>query len=106
MTIYGSTAELDRNIHHFSPLTAVGSSPAVEVHGSHLTFVHNVTGNATIVDQGSLDNTTWFDLDEAKTHTQNNVDAHFYPGRAVRYVRSTVTSISNGVTVNISVMCH
>ena len=76
------------------------------MHGSHLTFVHNVTGNATIVDQGSLDNTTWFNLDEAKTHAQNTVDAHFYPGRAVRYVRATVTSISNGVTVNISVMCH
>ena len=106
MTIYGSPAALDRNIYHFAPLTAEGSTPAVEVHGSHLTFVHNVTGSATIEDQGSLDGSTWFNIDTEKVHNQTTVDAHFYTGRAVRYVRSTVTSIGNGVTATISVMCH
>jgi hypothetical protein len=106
MTIYGSPAALDRNVHQFAPLTAQGSTPAVEVHGSHLTFVHNVTGNVTIEDQGSLDGSIWFNIDTAKSHNQSEIDAHFYTGRAVRYVRSTVTSIGSGVTATISVMCH
>lgn len=106
MTIYGSPSSLDRNVYAFAQLNDLGSTEAVQVHGSHLTFVHQVTGNVTIEDQGSLDGTIWFSLDTEKTHTQSGVDAHFYLGRAVRYVRSTVTSISSGVTVNISMMCH
>lgn len=106
MTVYGSSGELNRNVYHFAQLTALGSTEAVMVHGSHLTFVHRVTGNVTIKDEGSLDGTHWFSLDTAKSHTESGTDAHFYEGRAVLYVRSTVTSVSSGVTVNISVMCH
>lgn len=106
MTIYGSPSALERNVYHFSQLSALGATEAVEVHGSHLTFVHRVTGNVTVVDEGSLDGTNWFSIDTEKAHTQQGNDAHFYAGRAVRYVRSRVASISAGVTVDVSVMCH
>lgn len=106
MTVYGSSGELNRNVYHFAELTDLGSTEAVMVHGSHLTFVHRVTGNVTIQDEGSLDGVHWFAIDTEKAHSETGVDAHFYLGRAVQYVRSTVTSVSSGVTVNISVMCH
>jgi predicted RNA binding protein YcfA (HicA-like mRNA interferase family) len=48
MTVYGSSGELNRNVYHFAQLTALGSTESVRVHGSHLTFVHRVTGNATM----------------------------------------------------------
>jgi len=105
MSIQGLPANLDHNIYHFAQLTALGSTEAIAVHGAHLTFVHKVTGNVTIEDQGSLDGTNWFNLDVEKAHTQSGIDGHFYAGRAIRYVRSTVTSISSDVTVDISVMC-
>ena len=106
MTVYGSSGELNRNVYHFAELTDLGSTEAVMVHGSHLTFVHRVTGNVTIQDEGSLDGIHWFAIDTEKAHSQSGIDGHFYEGRAVQYVRSTVTSVSSGVTVNISVMCH
>lgn len=106
MTIYGSSGELNRNVYHFAQLTGLGSTESVRVHGSHLTFVHRSTGNVTVQDEGSLDGTYWFPIDTEKVHNESGVDAHFYEGRAVQFVRSTVTSISSGVTVNISVMCH
>jgi hypothetical protein len=106
MTVYGSSGELNRNVYHFAELTDLGSTEAVMVHGSHLTFVHRVTGNVTIRDEGSLDGIHWFAIDTEKSHSQSGTDGHFYEGRAVLYVRSTVTSVSGSVTVNISVMCH
>ena len=106
MTVYGSSGELNRNVYHFAELTDLGSTESVMVHGSHLTFVHRVTGNVTIQDEGSLDGIHWFAIDTEKAHNESGTDGHFYEGRAVQYVRSTVTSVSSGVTVNISVMCH
>jgi hypothetical protein len=106
MTVYGSSGELNRNVYHFAELTGLGSTEAVMVHGSHLTFVHRVTGNVTIQDEGSLDGVHWFAIDTEKAHNESGTDGNFYEGRAVQYVRSTVTSVSGSVTVNISVMCH
>ena len=106
MTVYGSSGELNRNVYHFAQLTALGSTESVRVHGSHLTFVQRVTGNVTIVDEGSLDDTHWFPIDTENSHNESGTNAQFYEGRAVLFVRSTVTSISASVTVNVSVMCH
>jgi len=87
-------------------LTATGSTPAVEVSGNNFTFVHTTTGgNITIDDEGSLDGASWFSLDEAKSHSESGVDAHFYSPRIIRYVRSTVTVIQSGASVSIAMAC-
>jgi len=104
--IYGSWASRRENIVTLGTLTALAATDAVEVSGINFVFVHDVTGgNVTVVDEGSLDGDTWFSLDEAKAHTQSGVDAHFYPNRPVRYVRSRTTSIGAGESITISMAC-
>jgi hypothetical protein len=104
--IYGSWASRRENITVLGTLTGVGSTAAVEVSGNSFVFVHNTTGgNVTVDDEGSLDGVSWFSLDEAKTHSQSGVDAHFYSPRIVRYVRSTVTANQNGASVTITMAC-
>lgn len=104
--IYGAWADRRSNIVTLGTLSAVGATAAVEVSGSNFTFVHDVTGtNVSVVDEGSMDGTTWFALDEEKTHGQTGVDAHFYVGRIVRYVRSRVTAIDSGESVTITMAC-
>ena len=104
--IYGSWADRRSNIVTLGTLTTATSTSAVEVSGVNFTFVHDVTGNnVTAVDEGSMDGTTWFALDEAKAHGQTGIDAHYYPGRVVRYVRSTVTAIDPGESITITMAC-
>jgi len=104
--IYGSWADRRENIVELGTLTTATSTAAVEVSGINFTFVHDVTGNnVTVVDEGSMDGTTWFALDEAKAHGQTGIDAHHYPGRVVRYVRSTATAIDPGESVTITMAC-
>ncbi len=104
--IYGSWASRSDNIVILGTLAATGSTPGVEVSGNSFTFVHNTTGgNITVIDEGSLDGVSWFSLDEAKSHSQSGVDAHFYSPRIVRYVRSRVTAIQNGASITISMAC-
>ena len=104
--IYGSWASRRENIVTLGTLTTVAATDAVEVSGINFTFVHDVTGgNLTVVDEGSLDGDTWFSLDEARAHTQAGVDAHFYPNRVVRFVRSRTTAIGSGESVTISMAC-
>ena len=104
--IYGSWASRRENIVALGTLTATGSMPAVEVSGNNFTFVHTTTGgNVTVDDEGSLDGVSWFSLDEAKSHSESGVDAHFYSPRIVRYVRSTVTAIHNGASVTVAMAC-
>jgi len=104
--IYGSWASRRENIVTLGTLTSIAATDAVEVSGINFTFVHDVTGgNITVVDEGSLDGTTWFSLDVAKAHNQSGVDAHFYSNRVVRYVRSRTTAIGAGESVTISMSC-
>jgi len=104
--IYGSWASPRENIVTLGTLTSIAATDAVEVSGINFTFVHDVTGgNITVVDEGSLDGTTWFSLDVAKAHNQSGVDAHFYSNRVVRYVRSRTTAIGAGESITISMSC-
>jgi len=104
--IYGSWADRRANIVTLGTLTTTAATSSVEVSGVNFTFVHDVTGsNVTVVDEGSMDGTTWFALDEARAHGQSGVDAHYYPGRVVRYVRSRATNIGAGESVTITMAC-
>lgn len=104
--IYGAWADRRANIVTLGTLTTVAATDAVEVSGNNFTFVHDVTGtNVSVVDEGSMDGTAWFSLDQEKTHGQTGVDAQFYVGRIVRYVRSRCTAIDNGESVTITMAC-
>ena len=104
--IIGLEAGNAGNIYEWDPLTADGSTPAVEVNGTAFCFVDKVVGsNITVLHQASLNGTDWFDLD---THSFNEsgVDAHFYANHPVRYVRVTASSIGSGESLTASVMCN
>ena len=104
--IYGAWASRKDNIVELGTLTTVAATDSVEVSGTDFCFVHNVTGgNVTVVDEGSLDGTNWFELDTAKAHNQSGVDAHFYADRVVRYVRSRTTAIGADESITITMAC-
>lgn len=104
--VYGSWASRRKNIVELGTLTSLSSTDYVEVSGENFTFVHNVTGNnVTIKDEGSLDGVNWFALDTEKSHGQTGIDAHFYPNRIVRYVRSTLTAVGAGESATITMAC-
>jgi len=104
--IYGAWADRRSNIVTLGTLSAVGATAAVEVSGSNFTFVHAVTGtNVSVVDEGSMNGTTWFALDTEKTYGQTGVDAHFYAGRIVRYVRTNATAMGVGESITITMAC-
>lgn len=104
--IYGSWASRRENIVVLGTLTTIAATDAVEVSGTNFCFAHEaVGGNITIVDEGSLDGTNWFALDEAKAHNQSGVDAHFYQNRVVRYVRSRTTAIGAGESITVTMAC-
>jgi len=103
--IRGNRTDIADNIIVLGTLTSETSTPSYEVDAIYFTFVHDVTGSVTVVDEGSLDGEKWFSLDEARTHSQTGVDAHFYFPRYVRYIRSRVTAINNNESVTITVAC-
>lgn len=103
--IYGSWASRSQNIAELGTLTTATSTAAVEVSGNNFTFVHKIVGSVTVQDEGSLNGVDWFSLDTEKVHNESGIDAHFYPNRIVRYVRSTVTAIGAGESVTISMAC-
>ena len=104
--IYGSWASRRENIVTLGTLTSQTATDSVEVSGDNFTFVHNVTGSGVkVVDEGSMDGTTWFSLDTEKVHGESGAAAHFYQGRIVRYVRSRATAIGNGESVTITMAC-
>ena len=102
--IYGLASGNSRNVHEWATLTADGSTPAIEVDGHNFTFVDKIVGsNVTVIHQGSLNGTDWFDL-ESHTHNASGVDAHFYSNYALRFVRATASSIGAGESFTGSVM--
>ena len=104
--IYGAWASRRDNIVELGTLTTVAATEAVEVNGTNFCFVHDVTGgNVTVVDEGSLDGTNWFELDTAKAHNQSGIDAHFYSDRVIRFARSRTTAIGLGESITITMAC-
>jgi len=102
----GLNADNKDNIHQWDALTADGSTPAVEVNATNFTFVDVISGsNITVVHQGSLDGTNWFDL-ESHSHTGSGTDAHFYAAHPLRYVRTTASNIGAGESYTGSVMVN
>lgn len=100
--IYGSWASRRDNIVELGTLTSVSASNEVEVSGTRYTFVHNVTGsNVRTTDQGSLDGTNWFALDNEKTHQSSGTFAASYNNLVLRYVRSSCTGIGTNESVNV-----
>lgn len=100
--IYGSWASRRDNIVELGTMTSVSSTNSVEVSGSRYTFVHVVTGtNVRTTDQGSLDGTSWFALDNEKTHQSSGTYATSYNNLVLRYVRTSCTGINelNGDSV-------
>ena len=104
--IYGAWASRKDNIVELGTLTTVAATDSVEVSGTNFCFVHDVTGgNVTVVDEGSLDGTNWFELDTAKAHNQSGIDAHFYSDRVIRFARSRTTAIGLGESITITMAC-
>lgn len=103
--VYGLSGELADNIYTFETLTAVGSTEPVEVQATLFTFQHVVTGgNITFKEQGSLDGTNWYDLADAKTKGTGTFCDH-YDGIMAKYIRMTVTNITNGYTLTTKMAC-
>lgn len=104
--IIGLEASNAGNIHEWDAVTSDGSTAAVEVNGTEFCFVDKIIGtNVTVIHQASLNGTDWFDLD-VHSFNESGVDAHFYSGRPVRYVRVTASSIGAGESLVPSVMCN
>ena len=103
--ILGLSGDLADNIHVFETLTTATSSAAVEVQASMFTFQHVIVGeNLTFKEQGSLDGTNWYDLADAKTKGAGTFCNH-YSGIMARYIRITVTTISNGHSLTTTMAC-
>lgn len=104
-SVYGNRSDVAGNTAVLGTLTSETATSSIEVDALYFTFVHDVTGSVTVVDEGSLDGTNWFALDTEKTHQQTGVDAHFYGPCFVRYVRSRATALGAGESVTITVAC-
>ena len=101
----GYFADNSKNIYSWDPLTADGSTPAVKLAGVNYVFVHKIVGgNITVMDEGSLNGTDWFEL-ESHSHSGSGTDAHFYSNSPVLYVRCTASNMGNGEEFHGSVMC-
>jgi hypothetical protein len=103
--VRGNRTDISENTVVLGTLASTTSTASAEVDALYFTFVHDVTGSVTVLDEGSLDGTNWFSLDEEKVHQQSGVDAHFYGPCYVRYIRSRVTAIGDGESVTITVAC-
>lgn len=103
--VYGNRSGVAGNTVVLGTLTSETATDSVEVDGLYFTFVHDITGSVTVLDEGSLDGVNWFGMDTEKVHSENGVDAHFYGPCYVRYVRSRATALGAGESVTITVAC-
>jgi len=91
-------------------LTAVGVTPSVKVIAESLAFQVTTSGvstNVVIRMEGSLDNTSFFNLDDAEADTTLTADGTFgyaLSGTPVKYVRVRLVSISGGTPTVASVV--
>lgn len=99
--IYGSWASRRDNIVELGILNSVSATDSVEVSGTRYTFVHIINGtNVRTTDEGSLDGTNWFALDDEKTHQSSGTYAASYNNLVLRFIRTSCTSIGAGQTVS------
>lgn len=104
--IIGYYSNNEKNIHEWDTVTEDGETPAVKVNAIHFTFVDKVVGSSvTVVHQGSLNGTDWFDL-ESHSHTGSGVDYHSYSNTPLLYVRAKATNLGSGESFTGSVMCN
>jgi hypothetical protein len=104
--IIGYYSNNEKNVHEWDPLTSDGETPALKVNATSFTFVDKIVGsNITVIHQGSLNGTDWFDL-ESHSHNESGVDYHAYSNLPLLYVRAKATSIGAGESFIGSVMCN
>lgn len=104
--IIGYYSNNEKNVYEWETLTADGTTPALKVNATTFTFVDNIAGNnVTVIHQGSLNGTDWFDLAE-HSHNESGVDYHVYKDTPLLYVRAKATSIGAGESFTGSVMCN
>ena len=90
------------NIQPLDSLTSTGVTNAVHVRSSQLTFQVNVSGistNLVVRFEGSLDNVSFFNLDqdnEDTTITADGTTGYALNGCPVKYARVRLVSISGG----------
>jgi hypothetical protein len=83
-------------------LTATGVTNAVHIKSSQITFqvtVSGISGNLVVRFEGSLDNVSFFNLDQDNADTTITADGttgYALNGCPVRYARVRLVSISNG----------
>jgi len=91
-------------------LTAAGVTPSIKVVSESLTFqitTSSVSSNVVIRMEGSLDDTSFFNLDESEldtTLTTNGTFAFALNGTPVKFVRVRLVSISGGTPTVASVV--
>lgn len=106
MTAIGYYSDNAQNIHQWDALTANGATPALKVNATNFTFVDKITGiNVTVVHQGSLNGTDWFDL-EIRSHSAGGIDYQTYAHTPLLYVRVSASNIGAGESFEGSVMCN
>jgi hypothetical protein len=86
----------------FTTLTAAGTSSAIEIGGRDIAFqvtVASIGTNVVIRMEGSLDGTSYFNLDQNNsdtTLTANGTTGYILSSAPVRYVRMRLVSLSGG----------
>ena len=96
----GDIAAFD--VQSLTTLTAAGVTSGIEVYATAITFqvtVSSIGTNVVIRLEGSLDDTSYFNLDQSgadTTFTINSTYGFCLSGCPVRYVRLRVVSINSG----------
>ena len=89
-------------VHDFSSLTSVGVTDSAQTAGVSLTFQVTVSGvstNLVVRFEGSLDNVSFFNLDqdnEDTTITADGTTGYALNGCPVKYARVRLVSVSGG----------
>ena len=89
-------------VHNFSSLTSVGVTDSAQTAGVSLMFQVTVSGvstNVVVRFEGSLDNVSFFNLDqdnEDTTIAANGTTGYALNGCPVKYARVRLVSISGG----------
>lgn len=89
-------------VQSLTTLTAAGTTSSIELYSQSVTFqvtVSSIGTNVVIRFEGSLDDTSWFNLDQSgadTTITANGTYGFALNGCPVRYIRLRLVSLSGG----------
>ena len=104
--IIGYYSNNEKNAYEWDTLTADGETSALKVNATNFTFVDKVVGsNITVVHQGSLNGTDWFNI-ESHSRNESGVEYQTYSNFPLLYVRVKATSMGAGESLTASVMCN